>query len=392
MLDGPSVADAEKSLQESGVQPLAVQRTEDGERLYFGKFAYYAEGLYFVKQLKSQGYFSARMEDVTTAGLALNGEVKYPRGTLFKDLQSTNSAQYDARDARIMPIYEQMKSGPPEAAMRALDNIVRDEAITPPSLRGWAMLRQGYLNIKNKNKAAALPMFKAVADGTVPATKADRIDAAIRVARLHHSAKERVDALQAYTELLKLQEDPKDRGFTLLQIAGLKLELARSAKGSFEEVREACQEVLKVAPSTDRLTWATAELMYLESYVFQPKPQREEVIRLANEFMGKYKDQRKLYGIALYFRSTSQRILGRTDEAREGFTDLLGLDLTKKEMYASLNVNAWALLELAVIIHKNPMDVDKALKIRKELKEAYPDSKQAKMVDLYFVPSEIQGR
>lgn len=191
---------------------------------------------------------------------------------------------------------------------------------------------------------------------------------------------------------MNLQETAKDRGFTLLQIAGLKLELARSAKGSFEEVREGCHEVLRVAPSSDRLTWATAELVYLESYVFQPKPEREEVIRLANELMSKYPDQRRPYSIALYFRSTSQRILGRYDEAKDGFTDLLELKLKNDEMYASLNVNAWALLELAVIAKRNLNELETAVTLRDELKKTYPDSKQAKMVDNYFLPSEVQGR
>lgn len=159
VLRAPSAQQAKDSLSRDGVQPLAVARSGDGEELYFGKFSSYAEGLYFTRQLKSQGYFGARITDVTTAGLSLAGENKYPRGTLFKDLQSTVSEEYDPRDSRIMPIYAEMDNSSPEIAIRSLDAIARDEAITPTSLRGWAMLRQGYLNIKHKNKAAALPIF-----------------------------------------------------------------------------------------------------------------------------------------------------------------------------------------------------------------------------------------
>lgn len=171
----------------------------------------------------------------------------------------------------------------------------------------------------------------------------------------------------------------------------MKLELVRSAKGTFDEARAACKRVLDEAPLDAEHSRATAELMYMETYVFQSEPDFQKVVDLSTEFLKMYKGQRKLYGQGFYWHATSLRELGRDAEAEKAFKDIIALNLQPKEMFISANVMAASGLELSVMYRRLGRQTE-ALQWRDWVKSNYPDSQEAKMIDGYFHKDELEGR
>lgn len=371
-----------------GPVALASDSTASLTSVYLGRFDTYAEALWYVQKLKSDGQADAKVTDLEGKNVQLSGPTKMSFTYFGADaVADASEAKYDPKDARITPIYQMTKTDP-EGAKRQLANIVADE--TSGTIRGWAMIRLAYLKNRENDKEGSFNLFKSVADGVVPATKEDRVEAANRCARLLTAQHERVDAIKAFSELYAMQDDPVQKADTLTEIAGMHLELARSAKGSFDDVRRACTRVLENSPPAAERARATAELMYLESYVFQPQPDRAKVIELSKKLVSTYPNQRKLTAMALYYRSTSNRILGHDAEAERGFLDIVAMDLKPTEVFATANAMAMAGFELAVL-KRSQGAREEARTWHDWVKAKYPETREAQRVSTYFHPNELRG-
>lgn len=369
-----------------GPVALASDGTAGLISVYLGRFDTYAEALWYVQQFKANGQVDAKVADLQDKSIQLSGPTKLSFSYFSPDSTAdAYQAEYDPQDARLRPIYQMTKTDP-EGAKRELAGIVSDE--TSGTVRGWAMIRLAYLKSRENDKEASFNLFKSVADGVVPATKADRIEAANRCARLLTARHERVDAIKALSEVYEMQVDPVQKADTLTEIAGMHLELARSAKGSFDDVRRACTRVVENSPPNAERARATAELMFLESYVFQSQPDRAAVVELSKAFLSKYANQRKLAAMALYYRSTSNRVLGNNAEAERGFLDIVAMDLKPNEVFPAANAMAMAGFELA-ILKRSQGARGEARTWHDWLKAKYPDTLEAKRVSMYFHPHEL---
>jgi hypothetical protein len=104
-------------------------------------------------------------------------------------------------------------------------------------------------------------------------------------------------------ELQKITEDPDSQAVLLTDKAWMVMEAAREPEkygGNQEDARKMMEKVLTLTdPNEDPRTCALAELMYMESYAYEHKP--EIAIQLAQQLVEKYPNRLREKCMALIF-------------------------------------------------------------------------------------------
>lgn len=125
-------------------------------------------------------------------------------------------------------------------------------------------------------ESKALPVidkFLKVARGEVNAPPSAQLEARWLVAdSWHYYFFKPLKAREAYQEIITLHgTDAKVRARAMTEIAATMLELARSQKASFDEVRRACQELHSTVPLSYDRAHAVADLIDAETYFYDGK-------------------------------------------------------------------------------------------------------------------------
>lgn len=135
---------------------------------------------------------------------------------------------------------------------------------------------------------AALDYLEPVANGRIASAASHRVMAMRRVAWLTHQSGDRVGAYKAYRQLEQFSHSADQRDLCKVECIGLLMELAECEVGTHEDVRREVEKVLAELPQSNHKQRALAELMYLETFARQPKPDNQRAAELGAAFLEKY--------------------------------------------------------------------------------------------------------
>jgi tetratricopeptide (TPR) repeat protein len=213
------------------------------------------------------------------------------------------------------------------------------------------MLKNSYLEIRQKNKAAAKESFKALAEGCVASTRDHRDEALLRYGLLLTGEKDKLGAYQAFEELKNRTDDPYRKAFSQVQQAGIIMEVSRGALGGggkLEDCRNACMKIFEyVTPETAPQTCATAELMYLETYFYQLN--YSKAIELGLAFLEKYPDQTRETSMAIQFIGLALNATGEYEEAIAILEKTFEKDFSAKGTAFGTDGKAWDMKKRAAV-------------------------------------------
>jgi tetratricopeptide (TPR) repeat protein len=230
--------------------------------------------------------------------------------------------------------------------LNLLDTAPQDDVI-----RGWCMLKNSYLEIRQKNKPAAKERFKALAEGSVASTRAHRDEALMRYGFLLSGEKDKLGAYQAFKELKKRTDDPFRKAVAQVQQDGIVMKVSRGAAGgggNLEDCRNACMKIFEyVTPETAPQSCATAELMYLETYFYQLDYNKS--IELGLLFLEKYFDQTRETSMAIQFIGLALNATGEYDEAIAILERTFEKDFSGKETSFGADGKPWDMKKRAAV-------------------------------------------
>ena len=254
--------------------------------------------------------------------------------------------------------------------LNILDTAPQDDVI-----RGWCMLKNSYLEIRKKDKAAAKESFKALAEGCVASTRAHRDEALIRYAFILTGEKDKLGAYQAFGELKQRSDDSFRKAVAQVQQAGIVMEVARGALGgggTLEDCRKACMKVFDyVTTETAPQSCATAELMYLETYYYQGDYNKS--IELGISFLEKYPDQTRETSMAIQFIGLALNATGKYEEAIAILEKTFAKDFSSKGMSFGTDGKPWDMKKRAAVWIKHLAGLKDDRNLIDSMKIKYPE-------------------
>ncbi len=221
-----------------------------------------------------------------------------------------------------------------------VDAILLNTNDTDP-IKGWATLRKAYLAYRDARYDDAEAHFLKVAKGEVLAPRDLRLEAINRAARMYlkkGGVENNVRHYRGLDELQRLKKD--DRVFqAILQAdkAYIIMEAAREPEkyggGSQEDMRRACEKVFQlVTPKEAPNTCALTELMYMESYAYEGRP--EIAIQLAEQLINKYPNQIREKAMALIFLGVLEYQRGNLEKGYKWLEQVHQLGINPKKQAA----------------------------------------------------------
>jgi tetratricopeptide (TPR) repeat protein len=253
-------------------------------------------------------------------------------------------------------------------------NILDTKPLDDP-IRGWALLKNGYLQYKKNNKESMKESFLIIAERKVAVTKKHSCEALMRLGLAAAGEKKKLESYQLFEELKNQTDSNTMKAFAQAQQAGIIMEVARGAEeggGALEDCRNACMKVLAyTTPEEAKQTCATAELMYFETFYYEGK--YEEAVDLGWDFISKYADQTREVSMALHFLGISIDKVGNYQEALEVLKRTFDMDFSQKGTAFGQNgvpfdMKAKAAEWIKYLSYKNNDDT-----IIEEMKQLYPE-------------------
>ena len=289
--------------------------------------------------------------------------------TLLTFLQRFPASEKVA-DAKLRLAYWNLKVGADTEAENAFLEVKQNHAQQEEA--GEAALRIGYLKLRNKDKAAALSEFEAVAQGEITASDETRLEAMIRCAKIYHAAKDRVKALQAFRECAEVADRTRYDSTTHLAIAGLYMELARSGVGTLDDCISECNTILSVIDLPNNIK-ATAMQMKAECFYFQKDYDR--ALSQAKEILEKTPDVKTMCMLADFYSGLSYLGKRYYYEAVRSFDKVINNYSDKDNLPGND-------LRLSSLLYKGKSyllmgDTEKAKGICISILKDYPQSKEA---------------
>jgi tetratricopeptide (TPR) repeat protein len=230
----------------------------------------------------------------------------------------------------------------------SMQNIL-DQASMDDPIRGWALLRNGYLQLLKKDSAAAVESFRLLAEGSVASTKSQRCEALLRLGFSLEGQKRKIESYQAFEALKNLTERPLDGAIAQVQQAGIIMEVARgseSDRGTLEDCRNACQKVFEYVTSEKApQTCATAELMFFETYYYAND--YTKTIELGLQFLEKYSKQTRETSMAILFIGMALDNTGNYDQAVQTLLKVFEKDFSKKGTAFGADGKPWDMKQKA---------------------------------------------
>jgi hypothetical protein len=139
-------------------------------------------------------------------------------------------------------------------------------------LKGWVMVEvAGALVARDKKVDMALPYLNKVARNETAAGKNDVVRSRFMVADCkHYYDFEPLETYKKYKYIFETHGDNSGvRARAMVEIAACSLELARSQKAYYDEVRRNCCKIFETVPATYKRAHAVADLIYCETYMYE---------------------------------------------------------------------------------------------------------------------------
>lgn len=319
----------QESLIQEGFAPVTIYRDGVMFKVVIGKYDDILTPKWIVASLQNSGddleiikvdSINPISESLESASMN-NGISNYVKFISLKN-NGKNASSFNLERPEAKEFFNKFNNEPIEQAEIYLQNVLDSASIEDP-VRGWAMLKNGYVQIRKKDKEAAKESFRALAEGRVECTKEHQCEAMMRLGNILAGQKKKLEAYQVYETWENFTDDPVQKAQALVQQAGIIMEIARTKAedgggGTLEDCREACLKVLDfVSPSEAPRTCATAELMFFETYYYGGD--YEKTINLGLDFLYKYADQTRESSMAIQFVGLA---LNKVDDY-EGAVDIL---------------------------------------------------------------------
>ena len=352
--------------EQAGYSPIIIEFKDNWYKVRFGEFACYIDA-YLYKQDFQKGLCPDTWI-VWQDNIDKKNDFSSTRGALEKILGVADRSVSEWQDNSINP------NDPDVVAINALlqsNNQGLEQKLTEVILsrldndpvKGWAMMQIGKIKVDRGERAEVKDLFMQIARGDVAAPKNDRMDAMFRVARIHHSLKERDKAYRAYKEIENLVTDTKNKIETLVELAGLTFELSLCEKGQMKETRRVCQQVIETAPEELKQLRALAELINLETYIWTKE--YDKGLQMEEEFEKKYKDQVREYGVAICVKGIFLCHLRRYEEAKATFYRVNELP-ENMEWFKDFNPKAFGEIFYASLSNSPEVNLQKVLEKYKD--------------------------
>jgi hypothetical protein len=333
--------EAQSIASEMSAEGFVSVKVEYAAPLYsvtVGDFKTYPEARWYELKLKEFGYSNAKtiaQDAPDTETLSWQSTIKelcyFSELSLDKNKLYNQTPQELDSDARAKALYALINDANTTKAIEAALKIAKETAENDP-IRGWAMLRAGYLYLRAKDKPKAEDAFKQVADGKLPALATHRLEAMERTARVLCSRYKKIAGYKAFDELQQLTDNPYQAATCQVEKAGIVMEAARGQMGGggdLEDCRRECTRVLQIAQPDDAKSRATAELIHLETWFYEDN--YEHCIDEAYSFLGKHTSLSKEIGMCRLFLATSLYNQGQYTDAVVAALPVLDLDLSSPD-------------------------------------------------------------
>ena len=252
---------------------------------------------------------------------------------------------------------------------------ILDKASTDDPIRGWSLLKNGYLQCRKKDSAAAAESFRMLAEGTVASTKSQRSEALFRLGFSLAGQNKKLESYQVFEALKNMTDKPIEKAQAQVQQAGIIMEVARGAAGgggTLEDCRKACQKVFEyVTPEQAPQTCATAELMFFETYYYAND--YVKTIELGLQFLDKYSNQTRESSMAILFIGMALDNAGNYDQAVQMLLKVFEKDFSKKGTAFGANGKPWDMKQKAAEWIKYLAQKHKDPDLILRLTEQYPE-------------------
>lgn len=252
---------------------------------------------------------------------------------------------------------------------------ILDKASMDDPIRGWALLKNGYLQCRKMDSAAGAESFRLLAEGTVASTKSQRCEALFRLGFSLAGQNKKLESYQAFEALKNMTDKPIEKAQAQVQQAGIIMEVARGAiggGGTLEDCRKACQKVFEyVAPEQAPQTCATAELMFFETYYYAND--YVKTIELGLQFLDKYNNQTRESSMAILFIGMALDNVGNYDQAVQMLLKVFEKDFSKKGTAFGSNGKPWDMKIKAADWIKYLSRKHKDADLIQQLAEQYPE-------------------
>lgn len=207
-----------------------------------------------------------------------------------------------------------------------------------------------------------------------------RREAMQRAAATAHAMKHYPRAWLAYEQIAKAADSPDMESQSRMQLAGLAFELAGCSKGSWQEVRQLCREVLDM-PKAPHSVHATAALMHLETLYEEGK--LKEALAEVQDFCITYYDVRREYYLARVWEGIFLAKLGMPQQAQVTLEQILQAEIAPTEKFAGSEPSARAAVWLAWMA-QNRADTQARDTYLQQLKQRFPNSEEAQKAQQMF--------
>ncbi len=356
-----------RALAHQGLQPMTIEKSS-AMIIAVGLCLTYAEAEALQGQLKSKGFVQTsiiegvlEMEPVTsctscTFELTMFGSktpifgfpTKLPSLLPSQELLSAEAIQRAKAAAAKTNVFARMKEIRAEtksttAVLAFLENSWVD---IPEEARADAAMSLGNLRgATGASKNEVIAAFRPVADGTLPAPRLLREQAAVRIAHQLRYGKnavgkvsnEPVEAMGAFQEVALVAIDDSVRSEAATEAVALTLEAVKGrGKGSWDDVVAEAKRARQRIPDTMLRNRATVDLMVIEAFYYSRR--YNEAVAAAENFFQDYPDQKRELGMARIATALAYRNLDEKTRAvtllKANIEDLK--DLQKGEYFADL--------------------------------------------------------
>jgi TolA-binding protein len=322
-------------------------------------------------------------QSITSGNVTASDEVKREAEQRLAKLDRRDKMKNDPAFILLHQGCDNLKDGKVTEAEITFNNVINTHPISEAA--GEASLRLAYIKRSRAKestvpeeaeslKSEALSHFESVARGDIKANPDIQLEAMNRCAKIYHSKKENIRALQAFREIALFTDadgtpDPEIH----VAIAGLYMELARSGKGSLDDCIIECDIVLSVKNATNK-NKATALQMKAESFHF--KDDYKKSIELEKELLEKYPEEKEMAMLANFYIGLSRykdgdpyRAQKAMEKVEKNFSDIDNLPGNDLRLSSRL-YQAQALIKMEKRY--------KAKIILEGIIKSHPDSKEAK--------------
>lgn len=262
-------------LENLGFGPVWMKEDTDFIRVFVGKCETLTDAYILKRSLRRNGFpdaFSKSFPDL--AKEEFKTEYFTPEPPLLlpnsKDILQDSEFNHETRQEAI--VFSSLLSQKNDDIIISEGTSLINSLDDQDAMKGWIMIEVSKASVrKNKNSNTSVPYLIKISKGIVAANKEDRKEARMLAAdSWHYYDFNPIKAYQAYKEILKEYENDEEvRSRALVEVAACTLELARSQKACFDEVRRACKIIMNTVPPEYKRAHAVADLMYCESFLYE---------------------------------------------------------------------------------------------------------------------------